>query len=228
MAVDPSIEAAVREAVKATRSRRSVFKPGQVASVSTDQQTARVYVDGDALMTDDGGNDDLTLDGTTTCQILAPSGILAGDRVMILFAPPNGAYVVGRFAGDNNPWLIMGQDTPFISPWGWAPTVGQPWQPNTNQIPSLKRIGRIVELRGRAARASGGAPNPDHITTLPVGYRPANDVIMPVVVGSIAGLGFVIIKNTGELQAFLTAGTTDSTVGGYITFDGVMFSADPQ
>jgi hypothetical protein len=228
MMVDPLLLRAVLAAVKANQTRPTVIKPGKVISVTNDQQIANVDIDGDDLMTDDGGNDQLPDLGFTPCQILIGSGIMAGDRVMVLYAPPSGAYVIGRYAGDFNPWtnIGFGVEIPFVSPWQPAAGVGLPGEPNTFQTPGVRRIGRMVELRGHAARNGGVAPNPDTIFVLPPNFRPQNDLLIPAVCGPIAVPSFAIVQGTGEVQALITTGSTEISAGGYFSLDGIVFSAD--
>lgn len=221
---------AAEAAARAINARHPTFKAGIIDSLSLEQNIANVFIDGDSLMTDDGGNDDIPVNGWAPCQILYGSGLQPGDRVMVMFAPPNGAFVVGRYSGDFNPWFFVGNGTPappFEQFWHYGPNVGLPGQAGTWQIPGFRRIGRIVELRGRAARNTGGAPNPDTVFYLPVGYRPLNDIAFPSICGPIAIPAYVVVGATGAVQAFLTGGTTVWADGGFISLDGCMFSVDP-
>lgn len=220
---------AVKAAAKAITERNVSFKPGTVTDVTATQDTANVTLDGDQLMLGDGGNDDMPVNGWVPCQILFGSGIQAGDRVMVMFMPPNGAFIVGRYAGDFNPWIVIGGSDPsapaFAGTWQAQTGAGNPGQPGTYQRPSYRRIGRIVELRGRAMRGSATGVNPDTIFTLPPGYRPLNDLAFSVIVGPIIAFGVLLILTTGAVQSFIPGGSVDAP-NGLITLDGVMFSND--
>lgn len=218
---------ATLSSVKVSKAKAPTFKPGTVEGVSLDQQVASVAVDGDAAMFDDTGGDDFAaLSGLIPCQIIAPSAFLPGDRVMIMFAPPHGAFVAGRLAGDYNNWAIIGQtgQIQFVSPWGGDAGAAAPGTPDTFGWPMYRRCGRFVELRGRAARYDVSAPNPDTIFVLPQGFRPQNDLVIPAICGPIAIPSFCIIQSSGEVQALVTGGTTLDGGGGFFNLDGIIFS----
>lgn len=108
----------------------------------------------------DPGDTFCLVDGDTAqTPILSLLGTLdIGERVMVLFWPPHGAYVVGR----------MG--TPNASQWQDAFTVfGAGWSSFGGGLQAVqyRKEGDWTHLRGVAKRTSGVATT---ILTLPAGY----------------------------------------------------------
>lgn len=224
---DVLLDGVLAAAKRGLSQRQVTFRPGRVASLTPTEQIVNVYLDGDSIMTDDGGNDDVPTNGWVTCQMLYGSGLLPDDRVMVMFAPPNGAFVVGRLAGDFNSWITVGTGTPapaYASGWANGPDTGLPGETAQFQVPSFRRIGRLIELRGRAARTSPGG-NPSTIFSLPSQYWPILDLSFPAICGPIAIPAFVIVRNTGEVQSLLTSGSNELP-DGFINLDGIIFSTD--
>lgn len=82
-----------------------------------------------------------------------------GERVVVLFWPPQGAYVIGRVGTPNaSQWIDVEFNTGWSNFGGAAQTV------------QYRKEGDWVHLRGTAQRTSGAA---SLIFTLPVGFRPA-------------------------------------------------------
>ncbi len=105
----------------------------------------------------DPGDTHVLIDGdTTSIPALSLMGAVnEGHRVMVLFWPPHGAYIIGGNFG--HAWH------PFPFAAGWADLGG------ANQPCEYRLDRNTIKLRGFATRVSGVTTL---IGTLPVGYRP--------------------------------------------------------
>lgn len=143
------------------------LRPGTVSVDSFDVSEMLVLVDGDS-------------EPVTVLSLVG--GLMADTRVMVLFFPPQGAYVIG----------VIEQ-----APWKSVSTFGTNWSNlgGTSEVVQYRRDGEWVTLRGVATRAAGYAVA---IFTLPTGYRPrarenfaidsnaqAHSVITPAVNGGV-------------------------------------------
>ena len=215
-----AVSAAVDESVG--HQRQITLRPATVRSVSPDQTLVELEVDGSTAIT--AGDDSADADNAIGAQVLA-STVFNGDRVMVMFVPPAGAFVVGRRGGDFGDWHVVGEEDepPFEAGWGnlagnvevFDPAAGWPKV-------MFRRIGRFVELRGRAYRSSGTGW---HIFYLPDGYRPANYVVLPVVTGGAAtfAMSAIAITSTGLVQIFNSNFAGQATVSTFLT---AVFSVD--
>jgi hypothetical protein len=77
-------------------------------------------------------------------------------------------------------------------------------------IPQYRKVGDMVQLRGLV---SGGAAN-SSLTTLPVGFRPPDQMTLPYAVNG-TGANYLSIQPTGSVQPF---------VAGYCSLSGLSFS----
>jgi hypothetical protein len=214
-----AVSAAVDESVG--HQRQITLRPATVRSVSPDQTLVELEVDGSTAIT--AGDDTADTDNAIGAQVLA-STVFNGDRVMVMFVPPAGAFVVGRRGGDFGDWHVVGEeDEPlFETGWGNLSSNVEVFDPAGWPKVMFRRIGRFVELRGRASRISGTAWN---IFVLPDGYRPANYVVLPVVTGggTAFAVGAISITPTGVVAIFNANFPAQSTVSTFLT--GV-FSVD--
>lgn len=165
------------------------LKPGTIAADSFDPAAMSVVVDGDT--------------SPVTVQSLV-GGLMVDTRVMVLFFPPQGAYVIGVI-----------QDAPWIS----VSSFGTNWSNfgGTSEVVQYRRDGNWVTLRGVATYTAGQALS---IFTLPAGFRPrarenfaidANPQVHSVITPDPAG-GVEFIAGAGA-------------VAGYVSLSGVRFWA---
>lgn len=114
-------------------------------------------------------------------------------------------------------WLrgVHKQPLPFAT--GWANFGGG------NEDATYSRIGRLVVLQGRVTKTAGVPGVGDVIGTLPVGFRPAED-LGPFAVGSGATLGFgaVDVLPSGSVR-WLAGSTTETD---YTSLSGITFIVD--
>jgi hypothetical protein len=220
---------AVAVAVQAGReSKRIILKPGTISSVSVDQTIAEILVDDDPN-TGEGGGDDVAVDGVLGAQMLYPA-VREGDRVMVMFMPPHGVFVIGRLSGDFEDWHFVGDpdEVAFAANWGNALDTGLPGTDNFSRV-KYRRIGRFVEVRGRATRTTdtGG---PSTIFTLPDQYTPKNKYSVPAPNGLLGATNaLILITLAGAVQVLKFAGTVGGgTINDFVSLDGICFSAEPD
>jgi hypothetical protein len=204
--VDPVLREAIAAAVQAAlaKSEAPTFKPAVVINVDVSGVIAEVQCDGPE-------------EPIFGAQLLN-TAVFPGDRVEIMFAPPAGAFVIGRRGGDFDPWHFVGHAGEPSFTTGWRNDSLAEFPGNDDfALVSFRRMGRIVELRGRAERFSGAATN---IFSLPPDYRPEND------------LNFMIIGVNGLLPepALVTvfrSGLIQNTSHSVLHLDGIMYSTNP-
>jgi hypothetical protein len=151
-------------------------------------------------------------------KIIYPTGIIPGDRVMLMYMPPR-VFLIGRQGGDFDSWHVVGNEgePPFAS--GWVNAAGsQLLNVEGSAQTMFRRHGRIVELRGLPGRASGST---NLVFTLPPNYRPENMLTFPVVQGVGPDVGFMLIHINGDVELFVPAPGTGTPI------DGIMFSTNP-
>lgn len=203
------------------RSRLPLWKPATVVRVGLTETIAEVSIDDDPDIT--GGGDDVEFGGVLGAQIIYPTSLRAGDRVMVVFQPPHGALVVGRFGGDFEDWRVIGDEGNPSFNTGWANTASTDTLfTDSSSVGQFRRLGRYVELRGRVQRVSGAS---DLIFTLPDDYWPSNRLFLPVITGvGTFTFSTLTITLAGQVQAL--AGADVDEPGGSIFFDGIMYSVD--
>lgn len=222
------IRDAVASAINRVRDQPNVvMRPGTVVRVSSNQQLAEIRPDEILGVDESFGGDDVQITQALGAQIISPVGIRAGDRVMILFIVPHGAYVIGKLAGDYEPWRTVGSgnNPPFAANWGHAAgTVPQGFAGPA--FVSFRRIGRWVEIRGQASRSAdvaGLLP----IFTLPSDYRPSNDLTIKQAATAPFALtvATLFVRRSGVVEILTNTGTIGGG-GGYVSLDGTLFSTD--
>lgn len=195
------ITASVQNAVE--RMPAAKFAPGIVMAVDPSNTIAEVRADG-------------TDSGQFGADILAPNRFVPGDRVMLLFVPPHGVFVIGRRQGDWDDWHVVGTEgEPAFNGGLWdheSTTSGL--GTDAGAFVSFTRRSDRVELRGRAERVSG---SDDVIYFLPDGYRPANDLLVPASGNLGAYSPLRIDRSSGAVEVI--AGTNVSI------HDGISFIA---
>lgn len=210
--IQEAVDAAVRQA--ASRQTLPLTRPAVVTAIGPTNSIAEILVDGD--------------DDVSGAQVVAPIGIIVGDRVMVMFVQPHGALIIGRRTGDFDDWHVIGNEDepPFGTNWAAAPGTGALNQAVTFGLPSFRRRGRLMELRGRAYRPSVAANNV--VYALPQDYRPQNDLTFLQIFGPIATYGFVVVRAAGNVEVL--NGPTSSVDGasGFASFDGILYSTDPE
>lgn len=161
-AVHSSVDAAVKKSSKGI-----LFRPATVQSMDPLGVNATVALDGDDTNTPVG------------VQIVYPTGVIPGDRVLVVFVEPHAAFLIGRRGGDFDSWhFINPSGTSFFDTFnaGWENAAGTNW-PNTDDqsFVCYRRHGRLVELRGWASRVSGSST---FMFRIPPDYTPENDLIL--------------------------------------------------
>ena len=167
----------------------TALKPATVTADSFDAGAVVALIDGDTV---------------PTTVISLVGGVASGTRVMVLFFPPQGAYVVGTI-GDSA-WVDV---TAFGTNWS---NLG-----GTSEVVQYRRDGPWVTLRGVASYTAGQALA---IFTLPAGYRPR------------ARENFAVDSNP-QVHSVITPATTGGVefvagagaVAGYVSLSGVRFWA---
>ena len=86
---------------------------------------------------------------------------------------------------------------------------------------TYSRFGRLVVLQGLVTK-SGTPASGDVIATLPVGFRPAEGLMFPVVTGATIAFGRVSVEANGQIQ--WRAGNTTET--DYTSLSGIAFVVD--
>lgn len=212
----PLLTEAVNAAVKESenRQRLPLTRPAVVTAIDATNSIAEILVDGD--------------ESVSGAQVVAPIGIIPGDRVMVMFVQPHGALIIGRRTGDFDDWHVIGNEDepPFGTNWAAAPGTGALWEPVTFGKPSFRRRGRLVELRGRAYRPSVAANNV--VWVLPQDYRPQNDLTFIMIFGQIATYGFVVVRAAGNVEVLNGPSSSVDGPNGFASFDGILYSTDPE
>lgn len=141
---------------------------------------------------------EVQMDGDST-TILAHDiqhlGSTVGARVTVMFAPPHQAMIIGQPIHDQ--WHQIGVlgEVPFNTGWGNDAATGDL---DTNTFPrcSYRQYGSWVELRGGAVRTSGAS---NTLFTLPVGYRPRNDLPFACI-NIFAVHEAIVVDNLGQVN----------------------------
>lgn len=144
----------------------------------------------------------LDADGVTIrAHDITHNGVSIGDRVTVVFAPPHQALIIGSPIHD--PWHIVGANgqVQFAPGWGHDASAVAIDTHGPAQV-MFRREGRMVMVRGVAARTSGSSVD---IFTLPQGYRPRNSLLIPTLTGGGVA-SFVVIEISGDI-AVPTANT---------------------
>lgn len=203
-------------AVHQARKRTSFYRPATVISLSPSRDIVTVRDDAEV---EEGGEYGATL--------IAPTAVLIGDRVMIHYCPPHGAFVVGILRGSYMPWqqVYVGDGEPGSFQGGWTNPVGEtdPLDTAFYAFTAYRRVQGMVELRGRATRISGVNGT---VYVLPDGFRPRNHLLIPVATGPTTAItfGHVQVFQTGEV--FVASGNVDSASNGFIQFDGINYTVE--
>ncbi len=209
--LEAAVDAAVREADR--RASVPLVRPATVIDIDPTNSLAEVVIDGD--------------EDVSGAKVVAPIGLMAGDRVLVLFSPPQGAAIIGRKNGDFDDWHFVGttDQPPFGTNWANAVGTGALNEAGTFARVSFRRRGRLIELRGRGYRPSVAANNV--VYQLPQEYRPQNDLTFLQTFGAILDYGFVVVRAAGNVEVL--NGPTSSVDGasGFASFDGILFSTDP-
>jgi len=99
---------------------------------------------------------------------------------------------------------------PAALPTAWtAPTLLNSWVvwgAGSFQIPQYRKIGDMVQMRGSVK----GGTIPSVILTLPVGHRPPNNILVPIVAASTAA--YVVVGSDGTVNFPSVGGWTNSNV----------------
>lgn len=159
----------------------------------------------------DPGDTHVVVDGDTTpTPALSLLGAVnAGERVMVLFWPPHGAYIFGRPGTPGTQW----HDAAFTAGWG---NFG-----GSFQDVQYRKEGDWTYLRGVAARTSGVATT---IFTLPVGWRIQVAQEDFPVVSSLASFSVVSVLPSGAVVFTPGAGAPGSAAD-YVSLSGIRFAS---
>lgn len=197
-------------AVQRTRDRTVHMRPATVVGVTANHDLAIVLDDHDTASQPFGA------------YIILPTSLRVGDRVMVLYQPPHGAYVVGILRGGFVGWQFVRPSDGGIGSFtsGWTNTGGTGFPDTaTFMVVGYRRVGESVEIRGRATRTSGVS---NTVFVLPEPYRPRNNLVFVTVTAPVA-VGLVVVNQNGNVDAI---GTVDAGSSGYISFDSVAYSVD--
>lgn len=159
--LEEAVRAASQAGAQAGADAAPLTRPAIVASVDPTNVVAMVQLD--------GPNQE-----AFGAMVAAPITVFPGDRVLVLFVPPHGCYVIGVRGGDNGDWRTVGEiDAPFGT--GWEAASGTTLVNFSGPgVPMFTRRSALVELRGRAERTSGSGTT---VFTLPQDCWPGNDLI---------------------------------------------------
>jgi hypothetical protein len=172
------VNAAVAGARRVAAEGAMVTRAGIVMEVDPLNATALVAADGPDS-------------GSFGADIVAPVTLFPGDRVMLLFAPPHGAMVIGRRSGDFDDWHVVGDEgEPQFTGWETAAGTVGPGQNGQGVVMFTRRSG-VTYLQGQAARLGGGGSG---VFELPEGYRPYTDLVLRTSSGTSGG-GFLPVSD---------------------------------
>lgn len=195
-----AVRAATQAGAQAGADQAPITRPAVVASVDPTNVIAMVQLDGP----------DNTPIGATVAAAIT---VFPGDRVLLMFVPPHGCYVIGRRGGDMGDWTpVGGLEAQFGT--GWQEEAGTtPPGFGGPAVPMFTRRSGLVELRGRAERVSGSGTT---VLTLPQDCWPANDLL----VSALTSLGAhtpLTISDGGVVSA--ASGVT------LVIMDGITYHA---
>lgn len=95
-----------------------------------------------------------------------------------------------------------------LDPTAWTPVPFNPGWADAGvfalQVCQYRMVGDVVQLRGTATVVAPPAAIPGVIFTLPVGFRPPANLVLPVISGG--ALGTLLINFLGQVTAFAGAG----------------------
>lgn len=175
--------------------------------------------------------------GSPTVTWVAPAVVAAGGIVpavtsfqMSALTPVTGTYVdlaatadpfalpVGLYRGNGTAWIPVTAD----SGWQALPQQSTGYTNNASTPSGVCKIGRDVRGRGQLNRNSGSVTDGDRLMTLPVGWRPAQDVVLSVTGASGSPIRLKVIASTGAVNVFGTPAVSVS----YVVFDDFRMIAD--
>lgn len=202
-------------AVHQARKRTSFYRPATITTVSPSRDIVTI-------------RDDAELEGEDYgATLIAPTSVMVGDRVMVHYCPPHGAFVVGILRGGYMPWqqVYVGDGEPGSFQGGWTNEIGSADVLDTDSFAfcAYRRFQGMVELRGRVVRISGVNGT---VFNLPDGFRPRNDLMIPVLVGPTSApvMGIIQIFRSGSVNSI--AGNVDTGTNGMIQFDGIQYTVE--
>jgi hypothetical protein len=227
----------IREAINNVAKKIIVHRTGTIASNGVAASSTRVVLD----------NDD---SGQPVAALSVAGPLAAGVRVSCLAYPPKGLVVLGplgataslssleaevnslqTFTQDSGWFSVgVGGNPAFQNSWG---NFGSGWQ-----VAQYRKVGTQVFLRGLV---TGGASS-TAIFTLPTGYRPASNTMVPAVSQGVpivgtsgpasAGtahthsVGSFGTQNQGIRMDILTTGAvTPAQITGYVWFSGSFWTS---
>lgn len=168
-----------------------VLIPAQVQRGTFDTTSVPVIIDGDT--------------SPTPTPVMSLIGALdVGARVMVLFWPPHGAYIIG-----------------IITEAGWTALPFNPgeWENYgaASQVCEYRRDGNWVTLRGVAKRSGGGVSMV--VGTLPTGFIPTGGRENFAVDSDTQEHSAVVVDPSGDIEIELGPSASDV----YVSLSGVRF-----
>lgn len=120
---------------------------------------------------------------------------------MVCFVEADNTYY-GRVGGE---WVVLWSDT------GWVNvSLASDWTVQGGGTPQVRRIGKLVYMRGTVRPTSGNVPSgASMVGTIPVGFRPAPWMYYTIPASSPNTSIRLIVKSTGELET--AASNTNAT-----------------
>lgn len=121
---------------------------------------------------------------------------------------------------------VVPMSAAVATPWT-APTYVNNWatmQPTgPYEQPGYRRIGDLVYMRGLITRSTAGATD-ETMFTLPVGFRPPENVVLNAWSEGIVSAGARAAQRIGVSSAGVVAIQQAATAGGWVSLDGLFFS----
>lgn len=192
--------AAVREARDRGEGRRRAAVVLEVDALGTT-----------ALVMPDGPDDGSAVMGPHGAEVVCPTALSPGDRVLVEYVPPHGCQVVGRRGGDVDPWHRVGDpgEPDWNGVWQHHSTAGDPGTGAPGYV-RFRSVGILTVLAGLAERPSGSVMT---MFRLPPQYAPENDIVVQAS-NILTGATGLVIRQDGDLE---------SPSAGELYLDGIAF-----
>jgi hypothetical protein len=175
--------------------------------------------------------------GAPSVTWVAPAAVAAGGIIPALSSlqlaavtPLAGTYVdltattdpfgqpAGLYRGNGTVWVPVTAD----SGWQALPQQSTGYENNNGTPASITKIGREVRGRGQLNRKTSTVTDGDRLMTLPVGWRPAQDVVTSVSGATGSPIRLKVIAATGNVNVFGSPGVAVN----YVVFDDFRMIAD--
>ena len=175
--------------------------------------------------------------GSPSVTWVAPSAVAAGGIIpavsslqLAALTPAVGTYVdlasttdpfaqpTGLYRGNGSVWVPVTAD----SGWQGLPQQSSGYSNAAGTPANVTKIGREVIGRGQLNRNTSTVTDGDRLMTLPVGWRPAQDVVMSVTGATGSPIRVKVTASSGAVTVF----GSPSVAVNYVIFDDFRFVAD--